>query len=84
MMQLKLQFIAKVHLLNTQVPAFQQAYNAGSPVCRNMWHEAMHTQNQAADLGNLLLGNGVDLPMGAVYQLLTHTDVIMAFSPLLG
>jgi hypothetical protein len=75
-------FTAKVILLNTQVPAFVNAYNAGYPSARYIWADAVRTQIDAANIGNTLLANGVDLPMGLVYQLLTHTDVIFQYAPL--
>ena len=77
-------FRNKVILLNTQVPAFVSAHNAGYPSARNIWSDALQTQNDAAYMGNELLAHGVDLPMGLVYQLLTNTDIIMQYSPILG
>jgi hypothetical protein len=77
-------FVSKVNLLNMQVPAFQRVLPENYGVARNIWYDALRTQNDAASLGNYLIDSNVDMPLSLVIQLMDHTDKIMEFAPILG
>jgi hypothetical protein len=67
-----------------QVPAFQRVLPENYSVARNIWYDALRTQNDAVSLGNYLIDSNVDMPLSMVIQLMDHTDKIMEFAPILG
>ena len=77
-------FRGNLGLLHMQLTALDRVYLNNYPVARNIWYDAMRTQTDAANIGNHLLENNVDIPMALVIQLLNHTDIVLAYGPAFG